>query len=55
MAYGLSPRLFVENGPVNQATAAVYRRSPVGSTSRSWLALSRERRLTAVEAALHTP
>lgn len=52
MAYDLSPRLFVEHGPAIEAAAAATRRSPVGATSRNWLALSRDKRLTVIERAL---
>jgi hypothetical protein len=52
MAYDLSPRLFLENGPATQAFATADRLSPTGSHSRAWVALNRERRLAAVEQAL---
>lgn len=52
MAYGLDPRLFLENGPANQA-AAVHSRSS-GSAFRAWSALDANHRITLVERALRT-
>jgi hypothetical protein len=48
MAYGLSPALFVENGPTIQAATALARRS----TTRTWRSLDQDRRLALVERAL---
>jgi hypothetical protein len=52
MAYHLNPRLFVEHGPALEAAAAAARRSPAGETSRNWLALTREKRLSIIDNAL---
>jgi hypothetical protein len=50
MAYGLNPRLFIENGP---AVTAAQGQSPRSSTVyRAWRDLDRERRFTIVERAL---
>ena len=50
MAYGLSPRLFVENGP---AVTAAESQPPRSSTVyRAWGDLSQECRLAVVERAL---
>lgn len=50
MAYGLSPQLFVENGP---AVTAAEAQSPRTSTVyRAWRGLPPERRLAVVESAL---
>ncbi len=50
MAYGLNPRLFVENGPTLTAAA---NESPRSSTvHRAWRVLDRERRFAIVESAL---
>ena len=48
MAYGLSPRAFSEDGPVEQVAEAIFGRS----AKRSWRALSDASRLEAVEQAL---
>ena len=48
MAYGLSTRAFVENGPAEQLAKAESNRS----TARSWRAMSAARRLTLVEQAV---
>jgi hypothetical protein len=48
MAYGLSTRLFVENGPTNQAAQLQASRS----TARSWRALDASHRIALVEQAL---
>lgn len=48
MAYGLSSRAFIEDGPVEQVTKAIFGRS----AKRSWRALSEASRLEAVEQAL---
>ena len=50
MAYGLNPRLFLENGPANQA-AAVHSRSST-KAFRAWSGLDAEHRLALVERAL---
>ena len=50
MAYGLNPRLFVENGP---AVTAAELQSPRSSmVYRAWRRLPAERRLALVEKAL---
>ncbi len=50
MAYGLNPRLFVENGP---AVTAAQLRSPRSSTAyRAWRGLPPEHRIALVESAL---
>ena len=48
MTYGLSTRLFIENGPVAQSEAAAAGRT----SARSWRILDAERRLAMVEHAL---
>jgi len=48
MAYGLSTRAFIENGPVEQVAKAEMLRS----TARSWRALSEACRLEIVERAV---
>jgi hypothetical protein len=48
MAYGLSSRAFIEDGPVEQ----VARAESIRSTARSWRALSETCRLAAIEQAL---
>jgi hypothetical protein len=48
MAYGLSTRAFIENGPVEQ----VARADAIRSTARSWRALSDTCRLAIVEHAV---
>jgi hypothetical protein len=48
MAYGLSNRAYIENGPVEQVARADGRRS----TARSWRALSEAGRLALIERAL---
>ena len=53
MTYGLSPRLFVENGPAVQAANAQPRRSSVAY--RAWKLLDDEHRLAAVDKALKAP
>jgi hypothetical protein len=49
MAYGLSTRVFVEGGPVEQ----VARLDNLRSTARTWHALSDASRLAAIDRALH--
>jgi hypothetical protein len=49
MAYGLSTRAFIEDGPVEQVAKADAGRS----TARSWRVLDEVRRLELVERALH--
>jgi len=51
MAYGLNPRLFVENGPAVMAAESQPARS--STVYRAWGDLSRECRLAVVERALH--
>ena len=53
MAYGLNTRLFVENGPANQAAEALAHRS--SNAFRVWAAADRERRFALVQAALKSP
>jgi hypothetical protein len=48
MAYGLSTRAFVEDGPVEQ----VARVDAIRSTARSWRALNDAGRLKVIEQAL---
>jgi hypothetical protein len=48
MAYGLSTRAFIENGPTEQ----VAKLNSIRSTARSWRALSENCRLAAIEQAL---
>jgi len=48
MAYGLSTRAFIENGPVEQVTRA----EAIRSTARSWRALNDACRLAIVEQAV---
>jgi len=50
MAYGLNPRLFVENGPAVTAAEAQPARSSL--VYRGWRGLTPERRLAIVESAL---
>ena len=50
MAYGLNPRLFVENGPAIQAAAAHSRSS--SDAYRAWAGLDAEHRLELIEKAL---
>jgi hypothetical protein len=47
MAYGLSTRAFIEDGPVEQVAKAEGR-----STARSWRALNEASRLEVIEQAL---
>ena len=51
MAYGLSIRAFIEDGPVEQ----VAKVESVRSTARAWRALDEARRLEVVERALRPP
>jgi hypothetical protein len=53
MAYGLSSRLFIENGPAVQAAGALGRSS--APAFRAWRKLDVERRLQLVDAALLPP
>ena len=48
MTYGLSPRVFIEDGPEVQAMKA----QSIRSTARSWRALDADSRLAAIERAL---
>ena len=50
MAYGLNPRLFIENGPANRAAQGQSARS--STVYRAWRSLPTERRLAIVEKAL---
>jgi hypothetical protein len=50
MIYGLSPRLFVENGPAVRAAEAHSRSS--SDAFRAWRTLDSDRRLALVEQAL---
>lgn len=53
MAYGLSPRLFIEDGPaISAARSAAARRS--SKVYRAWRNLDADRRLALVEKALVT-
>ena len=47
MTYGLSPRLFVENGPAIRAAEARAR-----SSSRAWSGLDADHRIVLIESAL---
>lgn len=49
MAYGLNPRLFVENGPANRSAEHRARSLPA---YRGWRALTAERRLALVDRTL---
>jgi hypothetical protein len=51
MAYGLDPRLFLENGPAIHARA-VHARSST-KAFRAWSGLDAEHRMALVERALH--
>ncbi|WP_310467784.1 hypothetical protein [Sphingomonas sp.] len=53
MAYGLNTRLFVENGPANQAAEALSHSS--SNAFRAWQSADRERRFALVQSALKTP
>ena len=48
MTYGLSTRVFIENGPAVQAIEA----QSLHSTARSWRVLDEDRRLALIERAL---
>jgi len=48
MAYGLSTRAFIEDGPVEQVTKA----ESIRTTARAWHALNEACRLAVVEQAL---
>jgi hypothetical protein len=50
MAYGLDPRLFLENGPANQSAAAHSRSS--SNSYRAWAGLDAEGRFELIEKAL---
>ena len=50
MAYGLDPRLFLENGPANQAAAAHARSST--NAYRAWSGLDADHRIALVDRAL---
>jgi len=53
MAYGLNPRLFIENGPAIQAADALARSSSI--PFYAWQSFDHERRLALVETALKEP
>ena len=53
MAYGLNPRLFLENGPAN--TAAALHALSSSSAFRAWTGLDAEHRIALVENALRFP
>jgi hypothetical protein len=53
MAYGLSPGLFLENGPANEAANA--RAARPASRFSSWRKLDSECRLALVDKALASP
>ena len=53
MAYGLNPRLFIENGPTVEAERARQVRSSDGF--RVWRELPRDRRFEVVDRALKAP
>ncbi len=53
MAYGLNPRLFIENGPAVMAADAHARSS--SDAFRAWVGLDPERRLALVDKALGRP
>ncbi len=53
MAYGVSPRLYVENGPAIEAAKAQVRSSAT-SYQRIWDALDAKQRLALVERQLGT-
>ena len=48
MAYGLNPRLYLENGPAVEAAKAQARSSAAGYQS-VWEALGREQRMAVIE------
>ena len=50
MAYGLNPRLFVENGPAIRASRALAHSS--SNAYRAWRTFDHERRLALIEKAL---
>lgn len=53
MAYGLNPRLFIENGPAIQAADALAHSS--SKAFRAWQSIDRDRRFALVETALKLP
>ena len=53
MAYGLNPRLFIENGPA--VTAAETRSRSSRNAFRTWQRLASDRRFEIVEQALRAP
>ena len=53
MAYGLNPRLFVENGPAIRAAEAHARSS--SDAFRAWGGLDAEKRIALIEKALRKP
>lgn len=52
MAYGLNPRLFIENGPAIRAAQAHALSS--SDAFRAWGGLDADKRLALIEKALHT-
>ena len=53
MAYGLNPRLFLENGPAIRAAEA--RESRSSDAFRAWRNLDADKRLSLIEKALRQP
>ena len=53
MAYGLNPRLFIENGPAIRAAEAHSRSS--SDAFRAWGGLDADKRLALIEKALRKP
>jgi hypothetical protein len=53
MTYGLSPRLFIENGPAIRAAQAHARSSR--NAFRAWRGLDADKRLALIEKALRMP
>ena len=53
MAYGLNPRLFLENGPAIHAAEAQARRS--SGAFRAWRGLDAHKRIALIEKALRKP
>jgi hypothetical protein len=53
MAYGLNPRLFIENGPAIRAAEALA--SSSSNAFRAWGGLDADKRLAIIEKALRKP
>jgi hypothetical protein len=53
MAYGLNPRLFIENGPAIRAAEATARSS--SSAFRAWGGLDPDNRIALIDKALRDP